>query len=68
MWQALKVCILRPEITPLLTEVARLVRKSMCITGCGVVGAPVGGRTFFTNMKMAFSGLTLILFRMTYTN
>ena len=30
--------------------------------------APVGGSTFFTNMKMAFSGLTLILLRMTYTN
>ena len=27
--------------------------------------APVGGSTFFTNMKIAFSGLTLILFRMT---
>ena len=27
--------------------------------------APVGGSAFFTNMKMAFSGLTLILFRMT---
>ncbi len=29
---------------------------------------PVGGSTFLTNMKMAFSGLTLIRFRMTYTN
>jgi len=31
-------------------------------------GAPVGGRTFLTNMKMAFSGLTFIRLRMTYTN
>lgn len=30
--------------------------------------APVGGSTFLTNMKMAFSGLTFIRLRMTYTN
>lgn len=29
---------------------------------------PVGGRTLSTNMKMAFSALSLILFRITYTN
>jgi len=29
---------------------------------------PVGGKMFFTKMKMAFSGLSLILFRTTYTN
>ena len=35
----------------------------------GEVGdAPVGGSTFLTNMKMAFSGLTFIRFLMTYTN
>lgn len=28
----------------------------------------MGGSTFLTNMKIAFSGLTLILLRMTYTN
>lgn len=31
-------------------------------------GAPVGGSTFLTNRKMAFSGLTLIRLRITYTN
>ena len=30
--------------------------------------SPVGGRMFFTKMKIAFSGLSLILFRTTYTN
>jgi hypothetical protein len=30
--------------------------------------SPVGGRIFFTKMKIAFSGLSLILFRTTYTN
>ena len=30
--------------------------------------APVGGRVFLTNMKIAFSGLTFIRFRITYTN
>lgn len=34
----------------------------------GLHAAPVGGRTFFTNMKIAFSGETFILLRMTYTN
>jgi hypothetical protein len=29
---------------------------------------PVGGKMFLTKMKMAFSGLSLILFRTTYTN
>jgi hypothetical protein len=29
---------------------------------------PVGGKMFFTKMKIAFSGLNLILFRTTYTN
>jgi hypothetical protein len=29
---------------------------------------PVGGRVFFTKMKIAFSTLTLILFLTTYTN
>lgn len=32
------------------------------------IHVPVGGRTLRTNMKMAFSGLTLMRFRMTYTN
>ena len=31
-------------------------------------GAPVGGSTFFTKMKMAFSGLSRIRLRITYTN
>ena len=30
--------------------------------------APVGGRTFLTNMKTACSGVTLMRLRMTYTN
>lgn len=29
---------------------------------------PVGGKMFFTKMKIAFSGLSLILFLTTYTN
>lgn len=36
--------------------------------GRGLPAAPVGGKTFFTNMKIAFSGDTFILFRITYTN
>ena len=31
-------------------------------------GLPVGGRVFFTKTNIAFSALSLILFRTTYTN
>ena len=48
-------------------------RRVVCVrvrrwTGGGGPNSPVGGRMLLTKMKMAFSGLSLILFLMTYTN
>ena len=48
---------------------SRNIKALMCQSGSAPdKWLPVGGNTFCTNMKIAFSGLTLILFLITYTN
>ena len=46
----------------------RIMRRLEDDRAQGPQRPPVGGNTFLTNMKMAFSGDTFILLRMTYTN
>lgn len=60
--------ILIPVEQSVTARRSRVHQTHLCSSYIALIRAAVGGRTSSTKMKMAFSGASLIRFRITYTN